>query len=139
VFSTKNIIRIMLGLGYRCSCRTQFQQLDILPIPCLTLCRSIKSPLHGQEGCVFFSGHLNLRACQYVWVRLAQQATFKSSTFQYVRAGKGLNILSWMNFVVNNPVSFKLTSLCILWTPDRRITCKDLFFPSFQRGWHIQR
>jgi hypothetical protein len=49
-----------------------------------------KSPLHGQEGCVFFSGHLNLRTCQYVWVRLARPATFKSSTFWYVRAGKGL-------------------------------------------------
>jgi hypothetical protein len=48
-----------------------------------------KSLLHGQEGCVFFSGHLNLRTCQYVRVRLARQATFKSSTFWYVRVGKG--------------------------------------------------
>jgi hypothetical protein len=47
-----------------------------------------KSLLHGQEGCVFFSGHLNLRTCQYVWVRLARRATFKFSTFWYVRAGK---------------------------------------------------
>jgi hypothetical protein len=50
-----------------------------------------KSLLHGQEGCIFFSGHLNLRTCQYVWVRLARQATFKFSTFWYVRAGKGLS------------------------------------------------
>jgi hypothetical protein len=40
-----------------------------------------KSLLHGQEGCVFFSGHLNLCTCQYVWVCLAWQATFKSRTF----------------------------------------------------------
>jgi hypothetical protein len=52
-----------------------------------------KSLLHGQEGCVFFSGHLNLRTCRYVWVHLARQATFKSSTFWYVRARKGLNLL----------------------------------------------
>jgi hypothetical protein len=25
-----------------------------------------KSLLHGQEGCVFFSGHLNLCMCQFV-------------------------------------------------------------------------
>jgi hypothetical protein len=39
-----------------------------------------KSPLHGQEGCVFFSGHLNVRKYQYVLVRLGRQAAFKSST-----------------------------------------------------------
>jgi hypothetical protein len=50
-----------------------------------------KSLLHWQEGCVFFSGHLNVRTCLYVLVRLARQATFKSSTFWYFRARKGLN------------------------------------------------
>jgi hypothetical protein len=39
-----------------------------------------KSLLHGQEGCVFFSGHLDVRKYQYVLVRLGQQAAFKSST-----------------------------------------------------------
>jgi hypothetical protein len=49
-----------------------------------------KSQLHGQEGCVFFSGHLNLLMCQYIWVHLAWQATFKSSTFWYVGEDKGI-------------------------------------------------
>jgi hypothetical protein len=39
-----------------------------------------KSQLHGQEGWVFFSGHLNVLKYQYVLVRLGQQAAFKSST-----------------------------------------------------------
>jgi hypothetical protein len=39
-----------------------------------------KSLLHGQEGCFFFSGHLNVRKYQYVLVRLGRQAAFKSST-----------------------------------------------------------
>jgi hypothetical protein len=54
-----------------------------------------KSLLHGQESCIFFCGHLNLRTCQYVWIRLARQATFKSSTFWYVRAGKGLKLVHY--------------------------------------------
>jgi len=33
----KKNIRIMLRLGYRYSCRIQFKQLDILPIPCLNI------------------------------------------------------------------------------------------------------
>jgi hypothetical protein len=45
----------------------------------------------GRKAALFFSGHLNLRTCRYVLVRLARQATLKSSTFWYVRAGKGLN------------------------------------------------
>jgi hypothetical protein len=59
-----------------------------------------KSLLHGQEGCIFFSGHLKLLMCQYLWVRLAPQATFKSSSFWYVRAGKGLrqNITVYNHF-----------------------------------------
>jgi hypothetical protein len=32
-----------------------------------------KSLLHGQEGCVFFSGHLNVRKYQYALVRKGQQ------------------------------------------------------------------
>jgi hypothetical protein len=31
----KRIIRIMLGLGPRCSCRAWFKKLDILPVTCL--------------------------------------------------------------------------------------------------------
>jgi len=31
----KRILRIMLGLGYRSSCRAWFEQLDILTVPCL--------------------------------------------------------------------------------------------------------
>jgi hypothetical protein len=48
----------------------------------LTLCRSNlgKSLLHGQEGCVFFSGHLNVCKYQYVLVRLGRQVAFKYST-----------------------------------------------------------
>jgi hypothetical protein len=61
------------------------QELNPLPV-------QFKSLLHGQEGCVFSSGHLNIRTCQYVWLRLARQVTFKSSTFWYFRAGKGLMI-----------------------------------------------
>jgi hypothetical protein len=40
----------------------------------------LKSVLHGQQGCVFSSGHLNLRTCQCVLVHLGRQAAFKSST-----------------------------------------------------------
>jgi hypothetical protein len=64
-----------------------------------------KSLLHGQESCVFFSGHLNLRTCQYVWVRLARQATFKSSTFRYVRASKGLKKI--FTIPMNQVLQFK--------------------------------
>jgi hypothetical protein len=67
------------------------------------------SLLHGQEGYVFFSGHLNLRTCQYVWVRLAWQATFKSSTFWYIRAGKGLTC--WCNIFVTITLTPKLINL----------------------------
>jgi hypothetical protein len=31
----KRILRIMLGLGPRCSCKGMFKNLDILPVPCL--------------------------------------------------------------------------------------------------------
>jgi hypothetical protein len=50
-----------------------------------------KSLLPGKEGCVFFSGYLNICTCQYTLVRLGRQAAFKSSTLEYVRSGKGLN------------------------------------------------
>jgi hypothetical protein len=45
-----------------------------------TLPVQFKSLLHGQEGRVFFSGHLNVRKYQYVLVRLGRQAAFKSGT-----------------------------------------------------------
>jgi len=32
----KRILRIMLGLGYRSSCRAWFKQLAILTVPCLS-------------------------------------------------------------------------------------------------------
>jgi hypothetical protein len=38
-----------------------------------------KSLLPGQEGCVFFSGHLNVRKHHYALVRLGRQAAFKST------------------------------------------------------------
>jgi hypothetical protein len=41
---------------------------------------------------------------QYVWVRLAWQVTFKSSTFWYVRAGKGLICLWTSVRIVVPPV-----------------------------------
>jgi hypothetical protein len=43
------------------STTTQESENLINPLPV-----QFKSLLHGQEGCVFFSGHLNLRTCQYV-------------------------------------------------------------------------
>jgi hypothetical protein len=49
-----------------------------------------KSLLPGQEGCVFFSGYLNVRKYHYVLVRLGRQAAFYSTTLYYVKAGKGL-------------------------------------------------
>jgi hypothetical protein len=51
-----------------------------------------KSLLPGQEGCVFFSRHLNICTCQYALVHLGRQAAFKSSMLECVRAGKGLNL-----------------------------------------------
>jgi hypothetical protein len=39
-----------------------------------------KSLLPGQEGCVFFSGHLNVRNYKYILVRLGQQTAFKFTT-----------------------------------------------------------
>jgi hypothetical protein len=48
---------------------------NINPLPV-----QFKSLLPGQEGCVFFSGHLNICTCQYALVRLGRQAAFKSST-----------------------------------------------------------
>jgi hypothetical protein len=52
-----------------------FDPAKLNPLPV-----QFKSLLHGQEGCVFFSGHLNVRKYQYVLVRLGWQAAFKSST-----------------------------------------------------------
>jgi hypothetical protein len=38
------------------------ESLNPLPV-------QFKSLLPGQEGCVFFSGHLNVRTCHYVLLR----------------------------------------------------------------------
>jgi hypothetical protein len=48
---------------------------DLNPLPV-----QFKSLLYGQEGCVFVSGHLNVRKYQYVLLRLGRQVAFKSST-----------------------------------------------------------
>jgi hypothetical protein len=39
-----------------------------------------KSLLPGQEGCGFFSGHLNVRKYHYALVHLGRQVAFKSTT-----------------------------------------------------------
>jgi hypothetical protein len=39
-----------------------------------------KSLLPGQEGCIFFSGHLNVHKYHHAVVRLGRQAAFKSTT-----------------------------------------------------------
>jgi hypothetical protein len=51
----------------------QYGQINPLPV-------QFKSLLPGQEGCVVFSGNLNLRTYQCVLVRLGRQVAFKSST-----------------------------------------------------------
>jgi hypothetical protein len=51
----------------------QFLCFNPLPV-------QFKSLLPGQEGCVFFSGHLNVRKYRYVLVRLGRQVAFKPST-----------------------------------------------------------
>jgi hypothetical protein len=50
-------------------------QQNINPLPV-----QFKSLLPGQEGCVFFSGHLNVRKYHYTLVRLGRQGAFKSTT-----------------------------------------------------------
>jgi hypothetical protein len=60
-------------------------QLNPLPV-------QFKSLLPGQEGCIFFSGYLNVRKYHYALVRLGRQAAFKSTTLSYVKAGKGLKM-----------------------------------------------
>jgi hypothetical protein len=59
---------------------------NINPLPV-----QFKSLLPGQEGCIFFSGHLNPRTCHYVLLRWGRQAAFQFTTFYYVKAGKGLS------------------------------------------------
>jgi hypothetical protein len=49
----------------------EFDPNVINPLPA-----QFKSLLPGQQGCVFFSGHLNVRKYQYVLVRLGWQAAF---------------------------------------------------------------
>jgi hypothetical protein len=68
-------------------------QINPLPV-------QFKSLLPGQEGCVFFSGHLNICTCHYALVRLDRQAAFKSSTLECVRTGKGLSRNSGENSVL---------------------------------------
>jgi hypothetical protein len=48
---------------------------DFNPLPV-----QFKSLLPGQEGRVFFSGHLNIRKYHYVLLRLGRQEAFKSTT-----------------------------------------------------------
>jgi hypothetical protein len=86
-------LRLQTESPPECSSSRPYQFLLLNPLPV-----QFKSLLYGHEGCVFFSGHLNLRMCQYVWVRSARQATFKSSTFWYVRASKGLILIFFKNF-----------------------------------------
>jgi hypothetical protein len=87
-----------------------------------------KSLLHGQEGCIFFSGHLNLRTCQYVGVRLAWQATFKSSTFWYVRAGKGLKCLMSFLWYVYGMHSLARSLALMVWNRDTTYDSIEGFF-----------
>jgi hypothetical protein len=54
----------------------------------LTLWRSNLNPYCMGRKAAFFQWAFK---CMYIPVRLAWQATFKSSTFWYVSAGKGLN------------------------------------------------
>jgi hypothetical protein len=76
-FSAVTMFILTYSISYKCR--------DINPLPV-----QFKSLLPGQEGCVFFSGHLNIYTCQYALVRLGPQAAFKSSTLECVRTGKGL-------------------------------------------------
>jgi hypothetical protein len=63
-----------------CSSQDKFSGIVGLQIYINPLPVQFKSLLHGQEGCVFFSGHLNVRKYHYALVRLGQQAEFKSTT-----------------------------------------------------------
>jgi hypothetical protein len=49
--------------------------VELNPLPV-----QFKSLLPGQEGCVFFSGHLNVCKYHYTLIRLGRQAAFKSTT-----------------------------------------------------------
>jgi hypothetical protein len=62
------------GNAERCLFLFTAQCFNINPLPV-----QFKPPLHGQEGCVYFSGHLNEHKYQYVLVLLGPQAAFKSS------------------------------------------------------------
>jgi hypothetical protein len=74
----QKIFTIMFGFILNCydaklAINTFIPLINPLPV-------QFKSLLHGQEGCVFFSGHLNLRTCQCVLVHLGWQPAFKFST-----------------------------------------------------------
>jgi hypothetical protein len=54
--------------------KTFSHDINPLPVP-------FKSLLPGQEGWIFFSGHLNIRKSHYVLVHLGRQAAFNFTTF----------------------------------------------------------
>jgi hypothetical protein len=66
---------------------TQILKNTFNPLPLL-----FKALLHGQKGCVFFSGHLNVEDSKSALECLGRQGTFKSRALWSVRDGKGLNV-----------------------------------------------
>jgi hypothetical protein len=61
-------------------CGVQFRKSFQTPVHINPLPVQFKSLLPGQEGCIFFSGHLNVRKYHYAIVRFGRQAAFKSTT-----------------------------------------------------------
>jgi hypothetical protein len=133
-----NLIRILyfhfysssLKCGFQCSQKRSMLTIkhkrlfmkinfNINYLTSLTLCWSNLNPYcMGRKAVFFFSGHLNLHTCQYVWVHLARQATFKSSTFWRVRAGKGLN--SWSRVVLKKQrVPYHVKELLVFYRTHR--------------------
>jgi hypothetical protein len=69
--STKTTpVQCTVYLHYHFETQTEFNPLPV----------QFKSLLPGQEGCVFFSGHLNVCKYHYASVHLGWQAAFKSTT-----------------------------------------------------------
>jgi hypothetical protein len=72
-------------LWYFCSHTSKITQClwpqlwSLLKVPFNPLLVQFKSLLPRQKGCVFFSGHLNVRKYHYALVRLGRQAAFKST------------------------------------------------------------
>jgi hypothetical protein len=55
-------------------CNFHVTVITINPLPV-----QFKSLLPGQEGCIFFSGRLNVRKYHYALARLGRQVAFKST------------------------------------------------------------